>query len=318
MLWEYAVIESPEINGDLHDIPKPGKVTVLDRMRFAQQLDSWNSKLTLFPGTLDDTSYIRYVRAVVNEYTRAVQQFMKDAANGNVDRVCHAVEKGVVDMDVHDPKRGLLTALMWASSQNQIEVVKWLISKGANVEAEDEFGGTALFAAVKGGLAVEPRLSNADCNVTNVTEFIHLQGNISIVEYLVVTGHANVEAKDKHGRTALMFASFQGQLTIVQCLISQGRANVDAKDKNGRTALMYASKEVPGQLQVVQYLVSVANANLEATDIDLGTAMHYAVNSIGPMVKYKVTKWLAKSAMAHVFAKDCTGITPVDIARKLH
>ena len=51
---------------------------------------------------------------------------------------------------------------------------------------------------------------------------------------------ANVDATDKIGNTALMFAARDGHKDKVQMLVKDG-ANVDATDKIGNTALMFAA-----------------------------------------------------------------------------
>jgi uncharacterized protein len=62
---------------------------------------------------------------------------------------------------------------------------------------------------------------------------------------------ANVNDKDKDGKTALIYASEKGNADIVKFLIAQG-ANVNAKDKDGKTALMYAADK--GHTDVVALL----------------------------------------------------------------
>ena len=48
-----------------------------------------------------------------------------------------------------------------------------------------------------------------------------------------------MNAKDKHGWTALMWAASYNAVDAAKLLIAAG-ANINAKDKNGKTALTYA------------------------------------------------------------------------------
>jgi len=60
------------------------------------------------------------------------------------------------------------------------------------------------------------------------------------VELLLKKG-ANVNAKDKYGGTALMYAAVKGHKEVVELLIENG-ADVNAKNIMGKTALMSASR----------------------------------------------------------------------------
>src|SRR5258707_862060 len=64
--------------------------------------------------------------------------------------------------------------------------------------------------------------------------------NTAEVQKLLGEG-ADVNAKSKAGRTALMGAADLGQLDTVRVLLEQG-ADVDAKDRKGATALRLAEK----------------------------------------------------------------------------
>ena len=61
------------------------------------------------------------------------------------------------------------------------------------------------------------------------------------MEYLCEKG-ADIDAKNKNGCTALMWAVWTGHLGCVKCLCEQG-ADIDAKDKGGKTALEYAQEK---------------------------------------------------------------------------
>ena len=129
-----------------------------------------------------------------------------------------------------------------------LEEIKELLKKGADLEAKDKDGLTALMVAV-------------------------YNGRLEVVKYLAECG-ADLEAKDEEGYTALMTASEYGQLDVVKCLVELG-ADFEAKDKDGQTALMEAVKN--GRLGVVRFLVE-NGADLEAKDKDGRTALDIAKN----------------------------------------
>ncbi len=63
-------------------------------------------------------------------------------------------------------------------------------------------------------------------------------GDAGLTEALLKSG-TPVDARDRHGQTALMIASHGGHLAVVECLLRYG-ANLDMTAKHGLSALMLA------------------------------------------------------------------------------
>lgn len=63
-------------------------------------------------------------------------------------------------------------------------------------------------------------------------------GQTNVIKLLIESG-ADINAKNIHGNTALIFASARGYLDIVKYLIEVG-ADINLKNNLGNTALMYA------------------------------------------------------------------------------
>jgi len=108
--------------------------------------------------------------------------------------------------------------LLKAAGEGDTAKVQAWLDKGANVNAKDKKGGTALMWAASRYLP-----------------------HPTIVQALLDKG-ADVNAKGKDGRTALMVAAMAGHPTTVQALLDKG-ANVNAKKNNGDTALALAGKK---------------------------------------------------------------------------
>ena len=85
--------------------------------------------------------------------------------------------------------------------------------------------------------------------------------DLNDVETFIRDG-ADVNARDKRGRTALMQASTRGSLEVAALLLKSG-ADVNAKDSNGGTALLAASGR--GGLEVVKLLLE-NGADVKARD----------------------------------------------------
>ena len=86
-----------------------------------------------------------------------------------------------------------------------------------------------------------------------------------------------VNAKNKYGETALIYASQNGHLEIVQCLIENGvNVNANKRTSNCRwTALIYVSNQ--GFFEIVKILVK-NGADVNIRDENLRTALFWAKN----------------------------------------
>jgi ankyrin repeat protein len=103
---------------------------------------------------------------------------------------------------------------VWFMGNAELDVVLHLINNGADVNASNNFGSTALILASS-------------------------RGHTDIVRLLIDHG-ADVNASNKYGDTALMWASSSRLFDIVRLLLDAG-ADVNASDSFGETALIWAS-----------------------------------------------------------------------------
>jgi uncharacterized protein len=132
-------------------------------------------------------------------------------------------------VDVNAPQIDGMTALHWASYQDDRETAEMLVRAGANVKAANRYGVTPLSLAC-----------------TN--------GNSAMVEMLLQAG-ADPNTALPGGETALMTAARVGTLPSVKALLARG-ADVHGKDdRRGQTALMWAAAE--GHARVVEVLIEV-------------------------------------------------------------
>lgn len=183
------------------------------------------------------------------------------AENGNVEEVQRAIDLGVnvnEMVDLADSKsesfRG--TALIGASMNGHVEVVKLLIGQQAEVNLPDSQGRTALFHAVTQGHAeVAATLldSGADPNVNPPGPTLLYNaaklGKELIVQRLLRHG-ANVISTDY---PPLIVAAEAGHSKIVELLLDY-RADVNATDGDGNTALHLAASQ--GHVYAVKRLLA--------------------------------------------------------------
>lgn len=186
--------------------------------------------------------------------------------------------------------------LIYAAGNGDLPLVKALLSNGADVNAKDNDGWTALMLA-----------SDSD--------------HFEVVQALLANG-ADVNAKDRRGWTALMLASRTGSLDVAQALLAKG-ADVNAKTGDGTTALMLAS--AGGRLEIVRELLA-KGADVDARDANGHTAImrtsyfHFGVifalspigrafskiataySALPPVIKYPLTISIAISLIwVHVW-----------------
>ncbi|MHA1699887.1 MAG: ankyrin repeat domain-containing protein [Promethearchaeota archaeon] len=141
--------------------------------------------------------------------------------------------------------------LIESAERGDLKGVKIALEQGANVEATDGRGMTALiWAALRGHEAVVRELLNAgaDVNGTNAANWTplmeaSLEGHLKIVKILLNAG-ADVNARTVVSGTALMFAAGRGHTEIVKTLLNGGiDPNICIEgdgDDDGMTALDYA------------------------------------------------------------------------------
>ena len=203
--------------------------------------------------------------------------------------------------------------LIEATKSNEFEAAKMLIATGANVNASNGYGETALRLAAKHGQTGTALLliaSGADVNASNGFAETALtlaaeNGHVEIVRLLIAAGNgysnnkalidaakmghaeivkllidarADVNARSSDGYSitkALIEAAKMGHTEIVKLLIAAG-ADVDAKNEQGVTALNGAARN--GHVDVVQELLS-KNPDVDLMDSHGWTALTNAATN---------------------------------------
>lgn len=147
------------------------------------------------------------------------------------------------DVNAKDNEFGR-NALMYAARAGHVEIVRELLRRGADVDAKDATGGTALsHAAENSHVAVVHELM---CNGAEGSGegspimYAAALGRQEAIQELIASG-ADVDATDRHGRTALSYAAELDNVQYCQELVQLG-ADVEAEDNEQRTVLSHAAE----------------------------------------------------------------------------
>ncbi len=176
---------------------------------------------------------------------RGLTALMTAARNGSADVVRTLLAaKARVDAK----SEGGITALHEAVSVGNIEVIELLLAAGADISARSEWFGTPLHYAawnadvarclLRHGCPVDAP-GNEDCLDMPPLSAAVAFGNSSEVIKLLLEARANVNAQDKRGETALMWAAQLGKTNALTLLIPS-HADLNRTNSQGWTALMEA------------------------------------------------------------------------------
>ncbi|XP_047023548.1 palmitoyltransferase Hip14 isoform X1 [Helicoverpa zea] len=172
---------------------------------------------------------------------------VKATQYGAFARVKELVEAG---WDVNQPDHETVTLLHWAAINNRREIIQYLLSKGAAVDAVGgELQSTPLHWATRQG---------------------HLEATV-----LLVRAGADPGLRDAEGCACLHLAAQFGHTAVVAYLVARGVA-ADAPDAAGMTPLMWACWKVSA-VDPARLLLTLGASPRPADRSHGNTALHWAI-----------------------------------------
>jgi ankyrin repeat protein len=213
--------------------------------------------------------------AIEQNRAQMIEFLLLSGADANLS-LDEALKKAAEIQNIKNLTRNMLKEI--SCYNPNIIIIKSCISAGADINARDANGSSALLHAAQ-------------------------IRNTEIAKLLIAAG-ADVNSKNNDDRTALMFAAKYGHTEMVKLLIAAG-ADVNAKDNYGATALIYAALD--RKTEIARLLIA-AGADVNARDIYGNTALILA-----DQYNYKDTARLLIDAGA-----DSRDISPINLFELKH
>jgi len=266
-----------------------------------------------------------------------VPEFHLAAYLGDTEKLKKCLQDG---MDINSQEDFCCTALHLAANSGKKDIVEFLISKGAKVDARDALGlgVTPLYYAAmhnyediadlllaKGADVNAKNKDRGECTLLYYAVWDHSKDTIK----LLISKGADVNVKDDAGYTPLVYAIWEDDKDMVELLISKG-ADVNAEDNDGLTPYYWAAMQ--GSKDLVELLTAkgatpVFAIPLAAREGDLTRVKRFIEEGADVNMYYKgagtplfaavladsddVAKFLiAKGADVNV--KDNAGVTPLN------
>lgn len=178
-------------------------------------------------------------------------------------------------------------ALLAAAGKGDTAAVQRLLKEGANVDARDRSGRTALLLATRAN-------------------------KLDAARALIAAG-ADVNAKDGIQDSAFLYAGAEGRNEILKAILATGKADLKSTNRYGGTALIPAAHH--GHPETVAILLGTAIDKDHVNNLGWTALLEAVILGDGGPVHTRIVKLLVDGG-ANVNLADREGVTPLMHARR--
>ncbi|MFP3033744.1 MAG: ankyrin repeat domain-containing protein [Wolbachia sp.] len=205
-------------------------------------------------------------------------------------------------------------SLYWAVDKNNLDAVKYLIGKGADIYAKDKKGRTPLDIADQNNKSEIIKFLVKKLAEQNERLPLHWTvENCSLKAVKLFIDNDSINAKDRDGKTPLHLAAKTGRSEIAK-LLMDNRADINATDTSSWAPLHKTAGKnnaTEGQLNVAKLLIS-KHANINAKNDKGYTPLHLAAKK----GNLNIAEFLVNTNGIDIEARSRIGNTPLHIAAK--
>ncbi|KAI9483924.1 MAG: hypothetical protein EXX96DRAFT_606855 [Benjaminiella poitrasii] len=196
------------------------------------------------------------------------------------------------------------------------DMVRLLLSAGADINSKDGRGRTALVCAIYGLDLDASNINTSNLHLISQTNMNHfdIMKNILLCHPNLHYATLDSPQYEIKGITPLCLASYLGKASIIQLLLEDDRVNVDGTDSKNATALMYAARD--GNVPIVKILLGY-HASPDITDSHGWSAIQYA-ERIPEIVQLCEEVLRAKRSELSVTSNNYSVNYPINYAKLSH
>lgn len=197
---------------------------------------------TILEQTIEREKKIKEIKNIY-EHTRygRINEIVEYIKNGGNIHLIEGKDLKPFDNEHH-------TLLHLAAKYGHLEIVKYLIKSGSNINAKNRKLERPLHLAI-------------------------LYGHHDTVIFLI-KNNANVNAKEQEGGTPLAWAAYTGQLEMVNTILSSKEVDINSSDNFGYTSLHWAAQA--GNSSILKLLIK-SGGQVDHKNLDGNTVLDVAI-----------------------------------------